>query len=237
MRFQRQREATLKFMDIGLYDLLALAHVLFFVYWLGADLGVFYAARFSSNPRLSLETRLVIADIMAFVDLFPRLSVPLIGATGASMAIVSGDFHLNDRAAVGIWLVALIWVAITLIIYSNRKKTVNLKPMLTFDLVWRILVLISVALVGVLSLYGVGLTENRSLSVKLLIYAGAILLSLMLRWTFKPYRPALKRIIEGQDNEKNSIIMNKALSAAKPVILGLWFLTAAAAAVGLWQPF
>ncbi len=224
-------------MNVGLHDLLALAHVLFFVYWLGADLGVFYAARFSSDPKLSLETRLVIADIMAFVDLFPRLSVPMIGVTGASMAILSGDFDLSGSVAMAIWVTALIWVAVTLAIYFNRKRPEYIKPMLTFDVVWRCLVLGVVALAGALSLFGNGITDNKSLSVKMLIYAGAILLSLALRMSFKPYRPALKRIIKGEDNEKNSLIMNNALAAARPVILSLWFLTVAAAAVGLWQPF
>jgi len=224
-------------MDIGLYDLLVLAHVLFFVYWLGADLGVFYAARFSANPELLPQTRVVIADIMAFVDLFPRVSVPMIGATGASMAILSGKLQGDYRTLAVIWLVALVWVLAALIIYSRRKKTDNVQPMLTFDFVWRTLVLIGVTLTGILSLIGRGVTDDRSLSVKVLIYAGAIFLSLVLRWTFKPYRPALKRILEGGDNVENSLIMNNALSTAKPVILGLWFLTVAAAAVGLWQPF
>ena len=96
------------------YKVLLLLHVLLFVYWLGADLGVLYAAKYGADERLSIETRRTIGDIMAFVDLFPRLSVPLIGATGITMAFLSAEFHFDAAWIWFVWLAALIWVSINL---------------------------------------------------------------------------------------------------------------------------
>jgi len=89
-------------MTISLYNALLLLHVLVFVYWLGADLAVLYAAKYGAEERLSIETRQTIGDIMAFVDLFPRLSVPLIGATGMTMAFLAGALKFHEA---WIWLI------------------------------------------------------------------------------------------------------------------------------------
>ena len=128
-------------MDIGTYDLLHLAHVLLFVYWLGADLGVLYAAKFGADSRLSIETRQTIGEIMSFVDLFPRLSVPLIGAIGISMAVLSGEFLLNKFWVWLIWLAALVWVGVNLTIYKNRRRLAEIGSLLRFDVVWRSILL------------------------------------------------------------------------------------------------
>lgn len=223
-------------MDIGLYDLLLLIHVLLFVYWLGADLGVFYAARFAADPSLSVETRVTIANIMSFVDMAPRLSVPLIGAVGATLAVMSGALSLSAIGLTVVWFAALVWVGVNLTVYVNRHQSEKVKGLVTFDSVWRSTVLTIVAIAGLASFFGVGVTENPFLAAKLLIYSGAILMSLVLRVLFRPYRPALARIRAGSGGAEESAIMMRALSQARPAILGIWALTILAAAIGLWQP-
>lgn len=223
-------------MEIGLNDILLLAHLLFFVYWLGADLGVLYAAKFGADSRLSVETRQAIGEIMSFVDLFPRLSVPMIGATGISMAVLSGEFLLADIWLWFVWFAALVWVGVNLANYKNRSRFAEIASMLRFDFYWRCIMLALAASFAVASLLGYGITANASLASKLLIYAIAIALSLVLRIMFRPYRPALARIAAGGDDAENTEIMKKALSNARPVVFAIWFLTVAAAALGLWQP-
>lgn len=223
-------------MEIGTYDLLLLAHVLLFVYWLGADLGVLYAAKFGADPQLSLETRQTIGEIMSFVDLFPRLSVPLTGAVGISMATLSGDFHLAEIWLWLIWFAAFIWVGVNLVVYKNRQRFSEIGALLKFDFYWRSILLSLAATVAVASLLGAGITTNVSLALKLLVYSIAIALSLLLRILFRPYRPALARIAAGGDNMENTAIMARALSNARSAVFAIWFLTVVAAALGLWQP-
>ncbi len=220
-----------------MYDILLLAHVLLFVYWLGADLAVLYSARFAADPSLSLETRQVISQIMAFVDLFPRMSVPLIGAVGASLGEMSGDFSFGPAVLVPIWLAATIWVAINLYLYLNRHQQARTLAWRKFDLYWRALIGTIVLFAGFAALLGFGITDNRSLAAKLLIFAGAILLSLVLRRIFLPFRPALRRLVEGSGGPPDVAVMQQTLKRARPVVLGIWALTVVAAALGLWQPF
>jgi len=224
-------------MAVGTYDIFSLLHVLAFVYWLGADLGVLYAARYGADERLPIETRQTIGDIMAFIDLFPRLSVPLIGATGATLAYLSGSFRIEEIWLWVGWLAALVWISSNLFIYMNRANPERASGVVLFDTLWRIILLVAIAGVAVASLLGVGITSSISLGAKLLIFAMAIALSLVLRLLFRPYRPALRRIVEHGDNATDTAIMKKALASARPVVILIWLLTIAAAAIGLWKPF
>jgi len=224
-------------MTIGTYNALLLLHVLVFVYWLGADLAVLYAAKYGADESLSIETRQTIGDIMAFVDLFPRLSVPLIGATGVTMAFLSGAFVVHEFWVWSTWLAALVWVSSNLFVFLNRANPERIQSVVRFDAVWRISMLVAIVGVAAASYVGFGITSNMSLIAKLMIYAIAIALSLILRVLFKPYRPALARIAAGGDSAADSAIMKKALVGAKPVVILIWSLTIAAAAIGLWKPF
>jgi hypothetical protein len=173
-------------MTIGTYNVLLLLHVLVFVYWLGADLGVLYAAKYGSDERLSVETRQTIGNIMAFVDLFPRISLPLAGATGMTMAFMSGAFVLHEVWVWAIWLAALIWVSSNLFVYLHRASPERTKSVVRFDTAWRATLLLAIIGVAVASFLGVGITSSTSLIAKLLIYATAIALSLVLRALFRP---------------------------------------------------
>jgi uncharacterized membrane protein len=54
------------------YVLIKLLHILLFVYWLGADIGVFYSARFVREASLGREARQTATRIMGWVDQIPR---------------------------------------------------------------------------------------------------------------------------------------------------------------------
>lgn len=219
---------------INAYDVLLLVHVLLFAYWLGADLGVFYAARFAADGNYSIETRKAISDVMAFVDLAPRLSVPLMGATGITMGVRLGALTLDAVWVWVAWFAALLWVSSNLYIYLNRADRSRVQAVIRFDTCWRATVLVALAGVAIASLLGAGITSNVALAVKLLLLALAIALSLVLRVLFKPYRPALQRIAAGGDNARESAIMTAALARARPIVILIWIVAIAAAAIGLW---
>lgn len=220
----------------GLYDALLLLHVLLFVYWLGADLAVFYSAGYAADSALPIETRVVIAEIMGFVDLFPRMSVPLIGAVGASLATSTGRISLDGEGLAIVWIVALVWVATNLHMYRHRRSPQRIGRWRRFDFVWRATAASLVALAGAMALAGMGVTDDRAVALKLIIFAAAVFLSLVLRTLFSPFRPALARLAGGHGQPDDSAIMQQALSRARPVVLAIWAMTIAAAAIGLWEP-
>lgn len=222
---------------VSAYEWLLLAHLLLFVYWLGADLAVFHAAGYAADPSYSPETRVLIARIMGFVDLFPRLSVPLTGAVGVTLAAWAGLLAMNDAVLALVWAVALAWVAASLVLYARRTRPQGLGAWRALDLTARIAAALAATTAGAAALAGLGPTDSVWLALKLLIFAAAIFLSLVLRVLFRPYRPALARVAAGTGAADDDAVMQRSLARARPVVLGIWLLTVIAAALGLWKPF
>ena len=216
------------------YAALLLLHVLLFVYWLGADLAVLYSAHYAANPALSAETRSTISDIMAFVDMFPRLSVPLIGAVGVQLAVLGGYAAFPAWAVFAAWALALTWAGNGLFIFRRRRAPASIQSARRVDLVLRLVVLACLVAVVASSLAGAGPVGSPFLIVKLLALAAAIILSLLLRITFAPFRPALNRIIGGAGGAEDSMIMQRSLARSRPVVFCLWGTALVGAAAGVW---
>lgn len=221
---------------MSVYEIFLFVHVIAFVYWLGADIGVFYAAGYAVKPELSRETRLTVIEIMAWVDQFPRVCVPTIAAVGAVVGVAGGYFVFDPA---WLWLVgaiALGWVAMILYLYVNRRKPEKIGWLATVDVWFRTGVLIVVAGLGVAALAGRGVTDQPWLAIKLLIFALAILFSLMTRFLFHPFKLASARLRAGTSTAQDDADMRRALARARLPILGIWAMTLAAAAIGLWKP-
>ncbi|MEO1319808.1 MAG: hypothetical protein AAFV30_04435, partial [Pseudomonadota bacterium] len=65
-----------------LYTLVLFVHLLAFVFWLGADIGVFILGKFAQNPAHSVEQRLLLLQVTLIIDKFPRVSMVTAVATG-----------------------------------------------------------------------------------------------------------------------------------------------------------
>ena len=89
-------------------------HILLLPYWLGADLGVFYASRFVLKPDLSTQARSVALKIMSVLDMGPRVCLVLFLPSGVSLMAASpyskGMFGGWKLGAV--WLLGLAWLLV-----------------------------------------------------------------------------------------------------------------------------
>jgi uncharacterized membrane protein SirB2 len=217
--------------------LVAFAHLLCFVYWVGADLAVFYGAGIAADPALSGESRDAIGRLTRFVDQFPRSSVPLIGALGATLAAMRGYADIGSLGLAVIWLIALVWVAMNIFLFANHGAPEKTSGVMSFDLWFRIAILLVVGGLGLASLAGHGITDQPWLALKMVLFAATIVFALGVRMLFKPFRPALARIVAGNPQPDDETIMRNALARTRLAVLGIWGCAAGAALVALWKPF
>jgi uncharacterized protein YhhL (DUF1145 family) len=98
------------------HAILVWVHILLFVFWLGADLGVYIAAIWVKNPALSLAERAILLRIAAAVDLSPRLAFVLTMPVGLTLASQLG-LPIGQPALLAIWLLALVWLAAILTMF------------------------------------------------------------------------------------------------------------------------
>ena len=55
-----------------MYEFWLYVHILLLVFWVGTDLGVFVAARYSERTDLSYETRATVLQLGMVLDRLPR---------------------------------------------------------------------------------------------------------------------------------------------------------------------
>src|SRR6266567_3666701 len=94
-----------------MYLFLVALHILLTVTWLGVDAGVFIGSHLIRNRTYDPGARFLVSRLMGYLDLGPRLSVPLTFAVGLNLTYL-GRWGTLPAAAVWVaWLAALAWCA------------------------------------------------------------------------------------------------------------------------------
>ena len=205
------------------YAALVLLHILLLVYWLGADLGVFYSAGFLTNPALSIETRRTVMKILHFIDLFPRMALVMMLPVGISLALIGGYASVPDGWMVpviaAVWAAATAWLVLVIRIYGRAS------PGLTkLDYAIRYLVIAGLVIVAGASFAGVGPIGQGAtwLALKLLVFAAIMACGLGIRAVFKPFAIAFGRLVTEGSSPAIESAMKQAQGRVRPVVLTLW---------------
>jgi len=213
-----------------------LLHILLLVYWLGADVGTYYASRFVADARLSSAARATAAKIMLGVDLLPRVAMPLMLASGVHLAAAMGALAWAWPALVwqaGAWLLCGAWLAMVLAIHHHSAGPGWL---VRVDFWFRV----ALAAGLVLAVAGALLWQRPPLlpwlAIKLLAFAATVACGLMIRVKLRPFGPAFAQIMRG-GSEAVMTVANTTLAASiagcKPFVWAIWALLVLASAAGL----
>lgn len=213
---------------------LKLFHLLLFVYWLGADVGTFYAARFVANPTLAPAARMTAAKIMLGIDIAPRLCMPLVLATGVHLAWLQGHLPLSGGAVGACWGLCLAWVGMVVAIH-HLGAAARGAAMVKFDFGFRTVLLAGLALTALGALFapGLGPLWPNWLAFKLLCYAATMACGLMIRVHLRPFTAAFGRLAGGHGDAEGDRVIARAIARCVPWVLVIWALLVASAASGL----
>jgi hypothetical protein len=205
------------------YAALLLIHILLLVYWLGADLGVFYSAGFLTNPALSVETRRTVMKILHFIDLFPRMALVTMLPVGISLALIGGYAAVpagwNGPVLAVVWIAGMAWLALVIKIYGR------VSPGLTrIDYFIRFAVIAALLALAIASLMGMGpiVPGATWLAIKLIVFAAIILCGLGIRVAFKPFGQAFGKLVAAGSSPAVEAAMQQAQRRVRPVVLALW---------------
>lgn len=216
------------------YELLLLAHLLLFVYWLGADLGVFYSSGFVNDASLSRETRLIAAKIMLGCDLVPRICMSLMLTVGGLLSMYIGVEHL-DWQLVLIILLGPFWLSMVLVLHF--KHNAPFIPALTeFDFYFR-WVMIAAILASCAYAYSTDrLAETPWLIAKLLGFAVLVFCGLMIRINLKGFVNAYIKIVQDNYTDEDNQAMAASMSKVRPWVLAIWAILLVEAILGIVKP-
>lgn len=213
-------------------DFWKLLHVGTLVYWVGADLGVFYAAHLITNPAYSPRTRAVLLKLLAWIDMIPRYMLLLTFPVGAQLA-AGLDLTLIGGAWLWlVWIAAAGWIFMVREIH-RREGTEAARTLGDIDLTLRI-VFIGALVASAIASFSVGQPYATTwLALKVLLFAGAVSCGVAIRIAFKPFVPAFLQLVAEGSTPEVEAQMKGTLARTRPFVIGIWCLAAAAAFIGL----
>jgi hypothetical protein len=204
------------------FALFKLVHLLLFVYWLGGDLGTYYASRFVTNPDLTAAQRGTALKIMAGCDQAPRICMTLIFASGLHMTWLNSMVQVSGAVVAGVWLVCLAWLAMVLLLHF-RSDASWAPGLARFDFAFRIAVIVVTLAIGVSALIdAVSFIRPDWIAAKFLLFGALVACGLMIRVYLKPFGPAFARLMsEGPSMEVNATI-STSLARCRPWVYAIW---------------
>jgi hypothetical protein len=231
-----------------MYGFLVAVHILLTVTWLGVDAGVFIGSHMIRHRAYDPTARYLVSRLMGYLDLGPRLSVPMIFAVGIHLAYLGGVASLPLLVVWVIWALAIAWCVA--IVYAfilqhrleadqrlSKGQTGWLATYRRIDL-WARWVWLA-AIVG--SLLGglVGLTVFHAtwLSLKVALFGLVILAGIVLRLLPGTSSMALMAEInrQGSTPEREDALYRR-LSLTHPIILLMYCCVVASVFLGVLKP-
>lgn len=217
------------------YLLLKLLHLLCLVYWLGADIAVFYASRHVCDPSLGREARATAARIMGWVDMLPRYCLVLILPLGLTLAVRGGWWPGGEAVAAVSWALALLWLALVVSL-ARRPPPARLAVLRRIDYGVRIAVIGATGGLGAAGLAGAGPLATPWLAGKALLFAALVASGLAVRLLAAPFGTAFAEVMASGSQPGLEATLSQAMARAKRVVVVIWVLLVAAAWLGLAKP-
>ena len=210
-----------------------LLHILVYVYWLGGDLGAFYASSFLISPTRSVPERVLAMQILNNLDMAPRTALILALPTGLTLAMVRGWLTIPVAPMALLWVFFLGWLALAWTVH--RRHGAPAEPLRRVDLAIRYAVLAALLGAGIAGLMGRA-PMPLFIAGKLLILAAAIGIGLLIRRRLVPlFAPFRAMVTTGPTPGTNTEIAG-IIGRLRPLVVTLWILITGAAWLGTATP-
>ena len=218
-----------------------LLHILLLVYWLGADLAVFYSSRWVLRADTSPEARGVALKIMHFMDFSPRLALVLFLPSGVSL-MAADEFGRDTFAGwpvVAVWLASLLWLTLVYLDYQRPgfRYAALVKRL---DLLGRfglVAGLLAVSAYTLLADRPFDVTTNpKWLGAKVGLYAIAIACGIGIRYRLRPFGPAWVELQTTGSTPDVERRLSSAINGSIPWVAVIWTCVIGAAALGVFKP-
>jgi hypothetical protein len=231
-----------------MYGVLLVLHILLTVSWLGVDAGVFVGSHLIRNRTYDPGARFLVSRLMGYLDLSPRLSVPLLFAVGLSLAYLGRSANVPVSIVWLTWVLALAWCAAIVYTFvllqrsetghglTDRQRT-WLATYRRVDLWarWAWLAAIAGALLG--GVIGQVVFNTAWLSLKVALFGVVILVGNILRLLPGTSSMALMAQIhrDGSTPEREAVLYAR-LSRTYPIIVTIYVCVVASVVLGVLKP-
>ena len=218
------------------YQLWLFAHVLLFVYWLGADLGVFALALALRNRRYSVEQRQLLMRMSLLIDLTPRAAMALIAPVGLVLAERLGLVVVPGWLSIVLWCAAFVWIAAEIVAFRNMGTPLMVRLYMGTGTLF-VIVLLACGWFGWQSLMtGLPITAGW-LALKVLLFGAVFLVSLLMAAFYAPIEQIMAQMAEHGSTDELEARLCRQVNRGAVVTIILFLLLASMGFLGLTKPF
>ncbi|MEZ5513631.1 MAG: hypothetical protein R3F58_07145 [Steroidobacteraceae bacterium] len=217
------------------YALWQYVHIVLFVYWLGADLGVFMASRYVARADLSLAERLRFLELTLRIDIGPRTALILMVPVGSTLAVNLGVVPWLSGWLWLVWILALAWLALAWWCFAHARDP-RAKPFVQLDTWIRWCVATIFIGLGAAAFAREGLIEARWLAAKFIAFGGAVVLGVLLRSVIRDWVTGFAQLRAPATEAAGNQLIDSAHHRATRLALLLWLLVALTAFFGVTKP-
>jgi hypothetical protein len=221
---------------ISAVDAWTFVHILLFVYWLGADLGVFVAAQAAKRSTLTYPQRSMALQLALKVDIAPRLSFALMFACGLELAAAQGLVEPAGWQRALAWAASIAWVGFVIGMVRFEGHPVAAFCKHANEWLHIALCLIFGAL-GLASVAGYGPFPAGWLGWKVLLFAMIFVCGIMIDRRFAPMAPAFAQLAATGSTPELERTIARAVDEAVRWVLALYALVIVIAFLGTARPF
>lgn len=219
------------------YPTLVFVHLLLFVLWLGADVGVFLLGQhFRKRHRYSLDQRLALLTLLVEVDMAPRTAWALMVPVSLSVVAMGGWWAAPAWMLVAAWAIGAFWI--WLVWDAHRHdQTPRAARNRRIEFVLKIGLALFYLGLGGLSLVKGAPLPAAWLATKALLFGLIFAAASMIDVAFKPVGPQLGRLIAEGSNDATELPLLRTMNTTRLWVWAVYFLLLATAYLGLTKPF
>ncbi len=217
------------------YEFWRWIHVILFVLWLGADVGVFICGSWVRRESLSVEQRTVLLQASAVIDLWPRFSAALMLPVGLMLARTWNP-ALGTGWIAAAWAVAIVWLGLTLL--GMRHMGTPLGATLS-RATHAGLVALSIACFagGYAWLQASPEGLGAWLAAKLMLYGVVALLAIGIEIAFGPVVKGFPMIADEAERARGNQLIRSGMNRTLAVVATLYVVLLVASILGVAKPF
>ena len=219
------------------YPSLLYVHMLLFVLWLGADVGVFLAGQhFRKRDIYTLEQRIALLKLLVLIDMTPRTAWALMVPVSLSVVTLGGYWVVPTPLLIGAWAVGgfwlwLVWDAhqhdMTPRAARNRKIESWLRIGLTLFYLW----------LGIQSLAIGAPLAPVWLASKALLFGLIFAAAIMIDVSFKPVGAQLGKLLKEGSSDETEVPLRATMDRTRIWVWVVYLLLIATSYLGLVKPF
>jgi hypothetical protein len=211
-------------------------HIILFVFWLGADVGVFVSALYAKNTKYSFETRATILQAGMIIDTLPRICFALMLPVGLHLTNALGMYPFEAWVFAAAWIIGIGWVIVILVAGANQGKPIaDTLSKLQFG--FQAIMGLIFTVIGLNSLATDAPIDQPWFAVKILLFGLVFWCAIAIDLCFRPFVAPFLEIGKFGSTPEREEAVTRAVNNTLVAVSTLYVLIFAIAFIGKIKPF